>query len=88
MAPLTVSTVQLLYSVKKKGGKPDKEPYPIPYGLRNPYRNLKSENSQDYAEKSQRRNCMFMNSASSYVQEYNLLLALSTFISGACYGAK
>ncbi len=33
------------------------------YSLRKPYRNLKSENSQDYAQK---RNCMFMNSASEY----------------------
>jgi hypothetical protein len=33
------------------------------YGLGNPYINLKSENSQDYAQKPQ-RNCMFMNSAS------------------------
>ncbi len=42
--PLTVST-----TVKEKGGKPDRKPYPLPYGLRNPYRNLKSENSQDYS---------------------------------------
>jgi hypothetical protein len=63
--PLTVSTVQLqlLYTVKEKGGKPDRKPYPLPYGLRNPYRNLKSENSQDYAQKP-KRNCTFMNSAS------------------------
>ncbi len=32
----------LLYSVKEKGGKPDRKPQPLPYGLRNPYRNLKS----------------------------------------------
>jgi hypothetical protein len=44
----------LLYTVKEKGRKPDRKPYPIPYGLRNPYRNLKSENSQDYARKPQR----------------------------------
>jgi hypothetical protein len=31
---------------KEKGRKPDRRPYPLPYGLRNPYRNLKSENSQ------------------------------------------
>ncbi len=36
---------------------------PLPYGLRSPYRNLKSENSQDYAQKPQ-RNFTFMNSAS------------------------
>jgi hypothetical protein len=62
MQPLTVSRVQLLYTVKEKGGKPDRKPYLFPYGLRNPYRNLKSEKSQDYAQKPQ-RNCMFMNSA-------------------------
>jgi hypothetical protein len=48
-----------LYNVKKKGGQPDRKPYPLPYGLRNPYRNLKSENSQDYAQKPQ-QNCMFI----------------------------
>ncbi len=42
---------QLLYTVKEKGGKPDRKPYPLSYGFRNPYRNLKSENSQDYAQK-------------------------------------
>jgi len=31
--------------VQEKGGKPDRNPYLLPYGLRNPYRNLKSENS-------------------------------------------
>ncbi len=36
------------------------KPYPLPYGLRNPYRNLKSENSPE-----PQRNCTFMNSASS-----------------------
>jgi hypothetical protein len=51
--PLTVSTVQLLYTVNEKGGNPDRKPYPIPYGLINPYRNLKSENFQDYAQKPQ-----------------------------------
>jgi hypothetical protein len=63
MQPLTVSTVQLVYTVKEKGGKLDRKPYPLPVGLRNPYGNLKSENSQDYAQKPQ-RNCTFMNSAS------------------------
>ncbi len=53
----------LLYRLKKKGGKPDKKPHPLSYVLRNPYKNFKSENSQDYAQKPQ-RNCMFMNSAS------------------------
>jgi hypothetical protein len=36
-----------MYAVKEKRGKPDRKPYLLPYGLRNPYRNLKSENSQD-----------------------------------------
>jgi hypothetical protein len=52
----------LLHIVKEKGGKPEKKPHPLPYGLRNPYRNLKSENSQNYAQKHQ-RHCTFMNSA-------------------------
>jgi hypothetical protein len=62
MQPLTVSTDQLLYTLKEKGGKPDRKPYPLAYGSRNPYRNLKSENSQDYAQNHQ-RNCAFMNLA-------------------------
>jgi hypothetical protein len=37
------------YMVKEKGGKPDRKPYPLLYGLKNLYRNLKSENGQDYA---------------------------------------
>ncbi len=49
--PLTVFTIQLLYTVKEEGGKPDRKPYPVPYGLRNPYRNLKYENSQNEAQK-------------------------------------
>ncbi len=61
--PPTVFRVQLLYTVKEKGGKPDRNPYPLPYGLRNPFRSLNSENSQDYAQKPQ-RNCTFMNLAS------------------------
>jgi hypothetical protein len=43
----TVSKVgyYIQYTVKEKGGKPDRKPHPLPYGLRNPYRNIKSENS-------------------------------------------
>jgi hypothetical protein len=63
MQPFTVFTVQLLYTVKDKGRKPDRKPYPLPYGLRNPYRNLMPENSQDYAQKPQ-RNFVFANSSS------------------------
>jgi hypothetical protein len=54
-----------VYTVKEKGGKPDRKPYPLPYGLRNPYRNLQSENSEDYVQKPQQI-CRFMNSASGY----------------------
>jgi hypothetical protein len=50
-------------TVKKKGGKPERKAYLLPYVLRNPYRNLMSENSQDCARKPQ-RNCTFMNSDS------------------------
>ncbi len=32
----------LMYTVKEKGGKPERTQLPLPYGLRNPYRNLKS----------------------------------------------
>ncbi len=60
-------TQPLTVSVKEKGGTPDiKPPYPLPYGLRNLHRNLKSENSQDYAQKPE-RNCTFMNSATVHV---------------------
>jgi hypothetical protein len=31
-------------TVKEKGGKPDRKSYHLPIGLRNPYRNLKSQN--------------------------------------------
>jgi hypothetical protein len=53
----------LLYMGKEKEEKPDRKPYPLPYpyGLRNPSRNLKSENSQNYAQKPQRK-CTFMGS--------------------------
>jgi hypothetical protein len=34
-----------VYTVKEEGRKPDRKPNPLLYGLRNPYRNLKSENS-------------------------------------------
>jgi hypothetical protein len=44
--PLKVFTVHLLFPVMEKGGKPDRKPYPHPYGVRNPYRNLKSQTSQ------------------------------------------
>jgi hypothetical protein len=59
---LHISAVQLLHTVKEKGGNPDRKPYPLPYGLRNLYRNLMSENFQYFAQKTQRK-CTFMNSA-------------------------
>jgi hypothetical protein len=48
-------TQPLTVSVNEKGGKPYRKPYPLPYRFRNPYRNLKSENSKgkDYAQKPQ-----------------------------------
>jgi hypothetical protein len=51
-------------TVQEQEGKPDSKPYPFPYGLGNPYRTLKSETSQDYAQKPQ-QNCTLMNSASA-----------------------
>ncbi len=60
---LHISTVKLLYTVKEKGGQSDRKPYPLSYCLINPYRSLKSENSQDYAQKPQLK-CTFMNLAS------------------------
>jgi hypothetical protein len=44
----------LLYTLKEKGGKPDRKPHPLAYGLRNLYRNLKFENSQDNPETSKK----------------------------------
>jgi hypothetical protein len=41
----------LTVSVKEKGGKADRKPYPLPYGLRNPHKNLKSESSEDYTQR-------------------------------------
>jgi hypothetical protein len=40
---------QPLTVVKGERRKPDRKPYPLHYGLRNPYRNLKSKESQDFA---------------------------------------
>jgi hypothetical protein len=50
---LQTLTQPLTVSVKEKGRKPDRKPYPLLYGVRIPYRDLKSENSQDYAQKPQ-----------------------------------
>jgi hypothetical protein len=42
--PFTVSSVRYctVYCIKEKGGKHDRKPHPLPYSLRNPYKNLKS----------------------------------------------
>jgi hypothetical protein len=31
-----------VYTVKERGGKPDRKPPPLPYGIRNPNRNLRT----------------------------------------------
>jgi hypothetical protein len=59
MQPLTVFIVLLQYTVMEKGGNSDRKPYPIIYGLRNLYRNRKSEISQDYVQKPL-KSCMFV----------------------------
>jgi ribosomal protein S4 len=59
-----------LYVVKEKGGEPDRKPYPLPYGLRNPYRNLKSVNSQDYAQKPQRSCTMYIHEFGFWPHEH------------------
>ncbi len=47
---LFIQTHKTSYSFcKGERRKTDRKPYPFPYGLRKPYKNLKSENSQDYA---------------------------------------
>jgi hypothetical protein len=57
----THSTSYSFYTVMEKGGKPDRKPYHLPNGLGNPYRNLKSEDSQD---QKPHRNYRFINLAS------------------------
>ncbi len=66
----------LLYTIKEERGKPDRKPQSLSYGLRNPYVNLKSKNSQDYAQKSQ-RNCTFINLASGQAARVQCILCLS-----------
>jgi hypothetical protein len=62
--PRTVFRVIVTVHRKKKTGKPNRKSYALQYGSKNPCRNLKSENSQDYAQKPL-WNCTFMNSASA-----------------------
>ncbi len=68
--PLTVSTVQLLYTVKEKGGKSDRNYIPYLW-FKNPLRNIKSEDSQEYAQKLQ-RNWTLMISASVLIKQLNI----------------
>jgi hypothetical protein len=74
--PLIISTVKLPYTVKEKGLKPARK-YHLPYVLRNLYRNLKSENSQDYAQEPQ-WNCTFMNTASGRNVRLRILVILES----------
>ena len=53
-------------TVHCKGGKPDGKQYHLPYSLRNPYRILKSEQSQDYTQKPQ-RNCIRIRSKNNSI---------------------
>ncbi len=63
--PLTGSTVWWLHCKGERRKTWQKPPLPS-LCFRNPYKNLTSENSQDYAQQPQ-RNCTFMNWASGYV---------------------
>ncbi len=45
-------TQPLTVSVKEKGGKPNRIPYPLPCDLSNPRRSLKSESCRDYAQRN------------------------------------
>jgi hypothetical protein len=54
-----------LYTVKEKGGKP----HPLPYDLRNPYRNLKSE--------KRTLKIMPINSKKLYVHEFGFSIVFS-----------
>jgi hypothetical protein len=64
-----------MYTVKEKGGKTDRKPYPLPYGFRNLCANLTSENSQGYGQKSQ-QNCTIMNSAYVICSHLNRLIRI------------
>ncbi len=86
--PLPVSTVQLLHIIKEKGCRPDRKPDPLPHGLRKPYRNLKSEYSQYYAQKRP-QNWTFMNSAPGPRQlYYRQLMQLSICLHGGVVKVK
>ncbi len=63
--PLTYFYSSVIVHYKRKPRQTWEKPHPLSYGLRNPYRILKSEISPDYAQKPQ-RNCTFMNLASYF----------------------
>ncbi len=63
MQPSTYFYSSVTVHCSEKGGKPDRTPYPLSYGFRNPYINFKPEISHDYAQEPQ-RNCAFINLAS------------------------
>jgi hypothetical protein len=52
-----------VYTLKETGEKPNRKPYLLPDGFRNPNRHLKSRTLKIYAQKPQ-GNCTFMNLAS------------------------
>jgi hypothetical protein len=62
----------LRVSVKEKGGKPYRTPHPLPYGLRNPYRNLLYENSQEIMPRN----------LNEIARSWILLLGLCRWLSG------
>jgi hypothetical protein len=51
-----------MYTVNDKGGKTDRKPRPIPYGLRSVYRNLKSGELQ---KETLKKLYIYVNSASA-----------------------
>jgi hypothetical protein len=66
----------LLYTLKEERGKPERKPQSLSYGLRNPYVNLKSDNSEDYGQKPQ-RTCTSINLASGQAARVQCSLCLS-----------
>ncbi len=67
---LATSFVFLECTIKEKGRKRDRKPYPLQYGLRNPYRNPKSENGLKIVPRNLKEiSCTFMNLASGCYRE-------------------
>jgi hypothetical protein len=55
------SSATVQYTVKEKGGKPDRKTHTPPFGIRNPCRNIKSENSQDCAQAPETSTKLYVN---------------------------